>query len=241
MHCDHIVVRSGTNAARAAKVALLFYDEATQYGQAFPSQSRETDVVVSCFHHFEGPDQRIRRLWSDNAGELVSAGARIRAQRPLAHYVSIPGRPQSNGIIERYVRVVVEGARAILFQSGYTDSWWPFAVPMFIVLNNASWLCDDGRPHGAGDMASPRRSCCTRLVRWCCSGPERSRAAEHLRSSTLGSSPTCWSASTSDQEGAGRRRIQSSVWRSFCPRDEAREFEFVERAILCSLNGRRSH
>ena len=101
VHCDHIVVRSGTNAARAAKVALLFYDEATQYGQAFPSQSRETDVVVSCFHHFEGPDQRIRRLWSDNAGELVSAGARIRAQRPLAHYVSIPGRPQSNGIIER--------------------------------------------------------------------------------------------------------------------------------------------
>ena len=42
------------------------------------------------------------------------------------------------------MRVVVEGARSLLFQSGLTQAWWPFAVMMFVTCRNY-WVL---RPSG---------------------------------------------------------------------------------------------
>ena len=74
----------------------------------------------------------------------LAAGARLRSQRALAHYLSIPNRPQSNGIIERFVRKVVEGARSLLYQSGLTQGWWPFACMSFVTCYNAYSIRDSG-------------------------------------------------------------------------------------------------
>ena len=139
LHADHMVMKHGSTASLSSKNALIFFDEATGFAGAFPGHSRDTDSEISAFHSFEGADQLVRRLRTDNAGELVAAGVRLRSLRPLAHYLSIPNRPQSNSVAERFMRVVVEGARSLLFQSGLTQAWWPFAVMYFVTCRNA-WI-----------------------------------------------------------------------------------------------------
>ena len=103
VHGDHMVLKHGSTAAQSSKNALILLDEATGFAGAYPGHSRDTESVVAAFHSFEGADQIVRSLRTDNAGELVAAGIRLRSLRPLAHYLSIPNRPQSNGVAERFM------------------------------------------------------------------------------------------------------------------------------------------
>lgn len=88
---------------------------------SIPARDRSTETVVGAIHIFEGPDLPIRRWWSDGAPEVDAATSRVRSQRPLAHYRTVPRRPQSNGVAERSNRMVVEGARCAILQSGLNE------------------------------------------------------------------------------------------------------------------------
>ena len=51
------------------------------------------------------------------------------------HDTSRPDRPSTNGVAERAVRRVSEGASCALLQSGFSGSWWREAMSTFCFLS----------------------------------------------------------------------------------------------------------
>merc|ERR1712217_391229 len=103
---DFIIMDQKSPASRSAREALLATDEKTKFLGAFPGNDRSAEAIVDNVHQYEGPEQKIKRWWTDSAPEFKKASRIIRSQRPLAHYTSIPYRHQSNGIAERSNRLV---------------------------------------------------------------------------------------------------------------------------------------
>ena len=148
VHLDHVVMQVGSSAARSAKVCLNTLDERTKFAEVFPSNSRDADTVLAAHHEFDNPVPEVRRWWSDNAPDFAAASRKIRTMRPFAHYRSIPRAPQTNGIIERFNRTVVEGARASLLMAAFPDSWWVCAIHHWCMQYNGHCRGTDGfTPH----------------------------------------------------------------------------------------------
>ena len=73
-------------------------------------------------------------FYTDDAPELKLAAKSL----GWRHATSTPGRPQSNGVAERAVRTVLEGARAILDASGLPSRWWSRAVRHYCMMHNVT-------------------------------------------------------------------------------------------------------
>lgn len=139
VHMDHVVMQDGSLAAKIAKFGLVVTDEKTDFRAVFASKTKCASSIVQRLHVFEGPLQTVRRWWTDSAPEFASAARRLREIRPLAHYQSVPRRPQANGVAERANRVVIEGTRCALLQSGMSDAWWTLAAHHWAMCYNASF------------------------------------------------------------------------------------------------------
>ena len=144
VHMDHIVMEKGSEAAKVARCALVMTDEKTDFKCIFPGNSKNADSIVNCVHQVEGGNPCIRRWWTDSAPEFAKAASTIRSQRPLAHYQTVPYRPEANGIAERANRLIVEGGRCNLIQSGLPDAWWTMATKHWVVNYNATWKDKNG-------------------------------------------------------------------------------------------------
>ena len=63
-------------------------------------------------------------FYSDYAPELKSAAS----NEMMLHLASTPNRPQSNGVIERFIQLVIDGGRCLLHQSGLPLRYWTLAA-----------------------------------------------------------------------------------------------------------------
>ena len=81
-----------------------------------------------------GSNRKINIFYTDDAPELKAAAKGLRWR----HDTSTPGRPQNNGVAERAVRTVLEGARAILHASGLPSRWWSRAVRYYCFMHNVT-------------------------------------------------------------------------------------------------------
>ena len=104
--------------------ALLMLDRGTDYVDVFTLKAKTADECHRCFLEFAGPHDYIKELFTDNAPELIKAAETAQ----WINSTSTPGRPQSNGVAERTVRSVKEGARTILLVAGLTPKFWPLAL-----------------------------------------------------------------------------------------------------------------
>ena len=75
-------------------VALVARGVAATFGFAYPAPTKDTDETVAALQMVIG-DARVKRIYSDNADELMSAARFLGAPRE----VSLQGMPQTNGII----------------------------------------------------------------------------------------------------------------------------------------------
>ena len=99
---------------------------------------------MDSFHRFDDAQPKVRRCWTDSALEIAAAARIIPSTRFLAHYRTIPCRPQANGRAERKTRIAIEGARCLLMQSGLPEKLWVLAIVMFAIMYNATFRGADG-------------------------------------------------------------------------------------------------
>ena len=76
--------------------------------------------------------KKIKVAISDGAAEFVSAFTQL----GIVHRQTLPGRPESNSLIERQVQVLARGARALLAASGLPMAFWVYAAQCFCHLRN---------------------------------------------------------------------------------------------------------
>ena len=92
---------------------LVVYDLYTQWLHIYPLTGRTALQVSMCIQKFLGI-AKCRVCYSDRAPELVSG---IKAWG-IPHEKSLPGKPQTDGLIEQCVGRIARGARALLQASG---------------------------------------------------------------------------------------------------------------------------
>ena len=98
----------------------------------FPLTGRTALQVSMCIQKFLGA-AKCRVCYSDRAPELV-AGIKTWG---IPHEQSLPGKPQTNGLIEQCVGRIARGTRALLQASGLPEGFWPLAAMAFCFGHNS--------------------------------------------------------------------------------------------------------
>ena len=75
---------------------------------------KTAEQTLAALRDCRGNGPAVQMVYTDNSPELIKAVRDFGA----AHGVAVPHRPQTNGVAERAVRAVVEGARTLLDQAG---------------------------------------------------------------------------------------------------------------------------
>jgi len=79
--------------------------------------------------------RKVKVLRSDNGGEYTSKEFKdYLASKGIKHHLSIPGRPEQNGVAGHMNRTLTERARSIRLQADMSEGFWAEAV------NHASYL-----------------------------------------------------------------------------------------------------
>ena len=169
-------------------------------GVLFPSRPRNSATVLA-LREFYGEDQ-FYFMYSDNAPELKSACA----SELMLHLSSTPNRPKSNSIVERFIQLIVEGTRCLLYQSGLPPRYWSLAARAFCLGRNTTlpahhkatpWAAKNGSEFGG------------KLMPFGCKVKFRP-AEKKDRSSTLALKTACSWGGSSSQGGCSRETTLSS-------------------------------
>ena len=129
---DHAILEKDEHPESLDRTALIVQDRATNWLQAFPAKKHNTHETKAALMRFKGPEGKVKYAYTDGSGELKNALDELE----ILHDTSTPHRPQTNGVAERAVRRVKEGASAALAQSGLTFAWWGRAMICFCFLRN---------------------------------------------------------------------------------------------------------
>ena len=137
---DHKILNEDDESRNADRVALVIMDRFTRWLQSYAANSKASDEVVRDLQRFLGPQVKPQHVYTDNSKEFITALKELN----WPHDTSTPHRPQTNGVVERAVRVVKEGTSCALVQSGLADKWWPEAMNCFCFLRNVSIVLETG-------------------------------------------------------------------------------------------------
>ena len=59
-------------------MALIVIDRATGFLAAYPSERKSGEATEAAFRHYQGPNQTVRYLWSDNSEEIKHAAQEMK-------------------------------------------------------------------------------------------------------------------------------------------------------------------
>eukprot|EP00959_Pyramimonas_sp_CCMP1952_P286417 5988779-Pyramimonas_sp.AAC.1 len=99
---------------------------------AYPALHKDAATTKASFQQFIAANDEVKHIYTDNSGELQKA----RRQRGWRHDTSTPHCPQTNGLIQRVVKIVILGTRAVLHMSGLGHEWWKEAMQPFCCGHN---------------------------------------------------------------------------------------------------------
>ena len=137
---DHKILNEDDESREHDRVALIIMDRFTRGLQGYAGNSKAADEVVRDLQRFLGPQVKPQHVYTDNSKEFVKALKDLN----WPNDTSTPHRPQTNGIVERAVRVVKEGTSCVMVQSGLAEKWWPEAMNCFCFLCNVSTVSETG-------------------------------------------------------------------------------------------------
>ena len=139
--CDKVIADSliakGRNVSfEGSSSAVISYDIATKWTEPFPTPSQDFNHVRKALLTFLG-DIIPKSFHSDNAPVFKA----VAESEGWCASTSTPFVSESNGVIERIIRLVIDGTRAILEAAGFSPTWWPWAI---------KWLlCPSKFPHSS--------------------------------------------------------------------------------------------
>ncbi|KAE8239874.1 hypothetical protein A4X13_0g8029 [Tilletia indica] len=158
-HADVIgpVTPAAHDAIDSARFALVVEDDKTRYLWTFPLQfkSQVTNTMVGFILTMERahPDRPIAALRTDNGTEFVNAElSGFLKKRGITHQRSAPYKPQSNGVVERANRTLIETARCLLQGRNLDLRLWSaaFVTAAYIRNRTPSRALTNGQtPHKA--------------------------------------------------------------------------------------------
>ena len=110
---DNIIVIKNAKSAKIEATSLTVKDRGTGWIGGYPARGRTTAEILEAVMDFKGPE-KVHYWYSDGALELHAA---CRAEG-IRHDKADSDRHESNGVIERCNRIVIEGTNCFLYQSG---------------------------------------------------------------------------------------------------------------------------
>ena len=128
---DHMISGRDEASYKGDTVTCVILDRGTGWLMAYPAKHKSAAETKKAFMQFLGqatPD----RVYTDGSQEFKSALEEL----GLPHDVSTPHRPQTNGVVERTNRRILEGVRCLLFQSGMPLCFWRDVVMTYCNLRN---------------------------------------------------------------------------------------------------------
>ena len=136
LRVDHIVLgRDLAKGAEGEQACLVCYDEYSGCFAAYPQTKRDTDSNIHSLQKFGGTKAHGKALCvakSDTAAELVEA-IKFLGWLPDP---SVPNDEVHNAKLERGIRSIKEGVRAILLKSGLSHEFWPRAIEYFCTAHS---------------------------------------------------------------------------------------------------------
>ena len=104
------------------QVGMYVLDYYTMWPRFYSTKSKSAVEATRAMNDFLG-SMTMDTLHSDNSKDLELVGKEL----ARLHNTCTPDRPQSNSIVERGIRTMLEGARCALLQAGLPPRFWPLA------------------------------------------------------------------------------------------------------------------
>ena len=143
---DHTFARSINDCGMGGEeVILVVRDIFTKWIEAYPLKSKDTSEALRALRDYMGAAKG-ESFHSDDSPELKAAAREM----GWAHTLATPGRPETNGVAERTVGLVCEGARALLLHAGLHPRFWPWAIRYFCFAYNITRSVE-GKPSDEAD------------------------------------------------------------------------------------------
>ena len=136
LRADHVILgRDLAKGCEGEQACLIVYDEYSGVFGAFPQTKRDTDANIHALQKFGGTKAHGKALCvtkSDTAPEIVDA-IKFLGWLPDP---SVPNDEVHNAKLERGIRTIKEGTRAILLKSGLPHEFWPRAIEYFCTAHS---------------------------------------------------------------------------------------------------------
>ena len=139
---DHKVLSDNCESRNNHRYAVVVQDQATQWIQAYPCKKKTPHETQRSLQKFLEPERKLKVIYTDNSLEFGKACEDL----SWNHCTSTPHRSETNGIAERAVRRVKEGASAVLLQSGLNESWWADSMECYTCETSQIYYLMGRRP-----------------------------------------------------------------------------------------------
>ena len=131
---DHLITQDDMDQGiEGETAALTIVDIDTKWFDSYAVHNKEADFAAGSLIDFVGPGVVVQEFYTDNSPELKLAADKVGWK---VHPTSTPGRPATNGVVERMNRKVIEGGCSILEQCGLPHEWWSKAIRHFCWASN---------------------------------------------------------------------------------------------------------
>jgi hypothetical protein len=122
------------------KYMLLFIDDATRDTSIYIL--RKMSEALSHFKEWKALKEKesgrqLMRLRTGNGGEFTTSElARFLAKEGIRHNLTTPYSAQSNGVVERANRTIMDRVRCMFADAGRSEKYWDFAANAPVYLKN---------------------------------------------------------------------------------------------------------
>jgi hypothetical protein len=151
---------------------VTFIDDATRFCRVYAIPDKRAATVLNAFKIYKAwaeneSGNKIKSLRTDGGLEYTGMFDTFLAQQGIAHQITPPYSPESNGLAERMNRTIMEMVRPMLHVHGYPLNLWAEAVFAANYLKNRlpNRMLDDKTPYEAWFGYKPEVG---HLRRWGC-------------------------------------------------------------------------